>query len=297
MWQNLITERTSNIEFLGHDITRWLDQHLVNILIILIGTWFLRKFGTKLVTQVIHKTVRKDMYPTDTDRKKRIKTLDGLVGAIVRVVAWMIAVFMIINELGINTAPLLASAGVLGLAIGFGAQSLVKDFVSGVFIITEHQYRVGDYISIGTVSGTVEAITIRTTIIRDLDGNVHHVPNGTITVTTNKTNGFSRINEVIIVNHDTPVDLLEHVINHVGEEMTNSPDFKDVIQEQPKFIRLDGFSTDGMRVIVRGQTVDGEQWRVKGELYRRLAKAFEKNDIEIPHQQVDVHQIAKKSKS
>lgn len=297
MWQNFINERVSNIKFLGHEIAHWMNLHLLDIIIILIGCYILRKFGTRLLTQIIHKTVRKDMYPTDIDRKKRIKTLDDLIGTIVRVFSWLIAIFMIVNELGIDTAPLLASAGVIGLAIGFGAQSLVKDFVSGIFIITEHQYRVGDVVKINNVLGTVEAITIRTTIIRELNGDLHHVPNGTITITTNKTMDFGSINEDLTVARNSDMSEVEYVVNHVGEQVAALPELKGMVKDPPHFSSVKGFDASGIVVKILGTTTTGDAWRVRSEFYKRLIKAFEKHNIEVPYQQIDVHQVTHKSKS
>lgn len=296
MWQNFLDKRVDNLEYLGRLIAQWLDLHLVNIIIILIGCYILRKFGTKFISKFIQQTVRRDLYPTETDRKKRIQTLDNLVGGIVRVATWLIATFMIISELGIDTAPLLASAGIFGLAIGFGAQSLVKDFVSGIFIITEHQYRVGDVVEIGQVKGTVEAITIRTTIIRELNGDLHHVPNGSITTTTNKTMDFGSLNEEITVGIDTDINELEHVINHVGEEVAELPELKGMVKEPPHFSSIKGFGPSGIIVKVLGTTSTGDAWRVRSELYKRLAKSFKRHGIEVSYQQITIHE-AKKAKS
>lgn len=294
MLQNFIDQKVSGFQYSGHLIAQWMDQHLVNIIIILIGAYILRKFGTKFISTVMHKTVRHDLFPSEADRKKRIKTLDDLIGAIVRVTTWLIAIFMIVSELGINTAPLLASAGVLGLAIGFGAQSLVKDFVTGIFIITENQYRVGDVVQIGAVKGTVEAITIRTTIVRELNGDLHHIPNGTITVTTNKTMGFGSINEDITVARDTDIAELEHIINHVGEEVAAVPELKNLVKEPPHFSSVKGFDASGIVVKILGKTSTGDAWQVRSEFYKRLVKALEKHGIEVPYQQVTVHSSTKK---
>jgi small conductance mechanosensitive channel len=282
MWQNFLDKRVTNLEYIGHVIAQWLDQHLVNIIIILIGCYILRKFGTKLITRILHQTLRRDLYPTEVDRKKRLKTLDNLTGAVMRAVSWMLATFMIVSELGIDTAPLLASAGVVGLAISFGAQSLVKDFVTGVFIITENQYRVGDIVEINNVIGKVEAITIRTTLIRSLNGNLHHVPNGTITVTTNKTMDYGSLNEEITVSRDTDVNELEYIINHVGEQVAAMAEFKDIVKEAPHFSSVQGLTSSGLTVKILGKTSPGDTWRVKSEMYKRLAKAFEKHHIEMP---------------
>lgn len=297
MLQNFLEKRVDHLQYLGNLIAQWLDQHFLDIIVIIVFCWILRKFGTKFINNVIHKTVRRDLYPTEADRKKRIKTLDNLVAAIMKVITWMIAIFMIISEMGINTAPLLASAGVFGLAIGFGAQSLVKDFVSGIFIITEHQYRVGDVVQIGQVLGTVESITIRTTVIRELNGDLHHVPNGSIVVTTNKTMGFGSINEDITVARNTDISEAEHIVNHVGEEIAALAELKGMVKEAPHLASVKGYDASGVVLKILGKTTTGDAWRVKSEFYKKLFKAFDKHGIEVPYQQMVVHQAPHKSKA
>lgn len=294
MWEEFFTDLSDNAVHVFNLAGSWLDQHLLNILIILAGAYLLRKFGTKLIIKLLHKTIRRDLYPTELDRKKRLQTLDSLTGAGMRVFAWLIASFMIISELGIDTTPLLASASVFGLAIGIGAQSLVKDFVSGVFIISENQYRVGDAVEIGDVDGVVEAITIRTTIIRDLDGDLHHVPNGSITVTTNKTMDFGSINEDVVVARDTDLKALEHIINHVGERLVNEPSLKGFIVEAPYFSQIKGYDKDGIVVKILGKTTAGDSWKVRSELYRHLTKAFKQHDVVVPYGEFTIHQTKKK---
>lgn len=283
MWQNFLKHRVDNLEYLANLITQWMDQHLVNILIILIGAYVLRKFGTKFISRVMHKTIRRDLYPNEADRKKRIQTLDNLINAATKAATFLIATFMIMSELGINTAPLLASAGVFGLALGFGAQSLVKDFVSGIFIITENQYRVGDVVKIGDVEGVVEAISIRTTMVRSLNGDLHHVPNGSIVVTTNRTMNFGSINEDITVAPTTDLKELEHIVNHVGEEVAALPELKNMVKEAPHFSQVKGFNESGIVFKVLGRTSTGDAWLVKSEFYKKLAKAFERHNVEISY--------------
>ncbi len=294
MWESLQQKLSENMTYIGNVMFRWLDLHLINILVILIGAYVARKFTTRFLSRLIKHTVRHDLFPTEFDRKKRVQTLDALVGATVRIAIWVIASIMIISEIGINTGPLLASAGILGVALGFGAQSLIKDFMSGMFIILENQYRVGDVVELSNISGVVEHITIRTTVVRDMDGDLHHIPNGTIQVTTNKTMGFAQINEKFTVALETDIEELEHVINHVGEQLSAHPNFKRHIIEPPHFERIDGYDKDGLVVRVLGKTSPGEQWAIKGALYKALVKAFKKHHIEVPHQQLTIHQ-AKKS--
>ncbi len=282
MWDQLTINVVNSLETIAGLIGDWLDKHLINIFAILLGAWLFRRFGAGIVNRGLRHTIRADLYPTKSDRERRLRTLDSLVGAAMRIGVYIIAAIMLVGEINPSyTTALFASAGVIGVALGFGAQSLIKDFVSGVFIITENQYRVGDIVDLGTASGTVEDVTIRTTILRDLDGNVHHVPNGTIQVTTNKTIGFSRINEDIVVALDTDIDRLEHVINHVGEELSAKPEFKSQILEAPHLASFKGFVPNGMVVKILGKTSAADQWHVRSEMYKLLKKAFDKNNIEL----------------
>jgi len=281
MWDEFIKAIDSNLQEVGKDLGNWLSEHAFNIGVILFGAWIIRHFGSKIIIEALRHTLRTDLYPTQIDREKRLKTLESLVGAVVRVGIYIIATIMIVGELGINTGPLLASAGVLGVAIGFGAQSLIKDLVSGIFIITENQYRVGDTVKLGEVHGVVEGITIRTTILRDLNGHVHHIPNGSISVTTNKTMDYGRINENIVVSIDTDLDRLAHVIDHVGEELAAMPEFHRKIIDPPKMVSVKGFTEAGVSVKILGKTVPADEWRIKSEMYKRLKKAFVANHIDL----------------
>lgn len=289
MTENFAINLNDSFSRLDDQFLQWIELHFVNIIVILIGAWLIRRFASKVISRLFHYTVRPDLYPTKSDREKRIKTLNTLVTAVVRVGVYIVAVIMIIGEINPSyMTALFASAGLIGVALGFGAKDLVKDFTSGIFIITENQYRVGDVIEVSNISGVVEDITIRTTVIRDLDGDLHHIPNGSIVVTTNKTLGFSRVNENILVAYDTDIDRLEHVINHVGETLASDAEFKSKIISPPKFLRIDGFADSGMIVKILGDTMSGEQWAVKGELLRRLKVAFDKNNIELPYPHITV---------
>lgn len=261
----------------------WIGDHLLSILLIILVAHFLKKFGALFISTVVKRTVRQDLFPTESDRKKRIATINSLVNATVGAGVWFIAFVMIINEVGINTAPLLASAGVVGVAIGFGAQNLIKDFMSGIFIIAENQYRVGDFVEIENVSGNVEAITIRTTILRDLNGSVHHIPNGSIVITTNRSMGYGSLNIDVTVDKETDLSLLEEVINKVGEKIAAKPEFVHSILEPPRYQRVTDYSGNGVTVKIIGKTVGGKQLEVKSTLFIELKKAFEKNNISIPY--------------
>lgn len=278
----------------GNMVGQWLDAHAVNIVLILVLTWILHRFGAQGLKRIIARTVRPDLYPTKVDREKRVKTLESLAKAIVRVGVYMIAVILIIGEINPSyTTALFASAGLITVALGFGAKDLVNDFMSGIFIITENQYRVGDVVEIAGVNGTVEDVTIRTTILRDMDGNVHHVPNGDITVTTNKTMGYSRLNEEITFAPKTDIEHVEHIINHVGQQLAAKAAFENKIKEAPHFFAVMGYGPTGTVVKIVAKVTAGDKMEVKSELYKLLDKAFKANGIEVAGSLPTPHHSAK----
>jgi moderate conductance mechanosensitive channel len=260
----------------------WLDQHAVNIIVIIVGAWRVRHFSSTVISRVLTHTVRADLYPTKSDREKRIKTLKTLTKAIARTGVYIIGTVLIIGEINPNYATaLFASLGLLTVALGLGARDMVNDFLSGLFIITESQYRVGDFVELAGVSGTVEAVTIRSTVLRDQNGNVHHIANGDILVATNKTFGYSNLNEDIVVAPDTDLDQLAHIINHVGEEVAAKPELKHKILKAPFFDGLDGYRQGGLVAKVSGTTMASDKYLVRSEFYRLLNKALRKHGIDL----------------
>jgi len=263
-------------------LQQWLGDHAANIFYILLGAWVVRRFGVSLMGTLLARAVPAHAYATKADRDKRVRTLRRLLSAGIRFVVYLIAALLVVGELNPSyMAALFASAGLVTVALGFGAQSLVKDLVSGIFIISENQYRVGDMVTIADVSGTVEDVTIRTTVLRDLDGNVHHVPNGLIEVTTNKTIGYSQLNETIIVDTKTNLETLEQVINKAGQEIGELEVFKSKILEPIRMSTVRGYAQNGLSIVIAGKVVAGEKVAIKSELYKRLHKAFLKHKIHV----------------
>lgn len=275
----------TNRETLFNQPRQWFGEHGLNILIILAGTWLLGKAITTIVNGLLIRAMNNHAFNSDTDRKKRAETLHKLIEAVIRLAIWMIAAVMIVDELGINTAPLLASAGVVGVALGIGAQSFIRDFVSGIFIISENQYRVGDVVELNVsgqpIGGTVEAITVRTTVLRDVNGTRQHVPNGNITVASNKTFGFSRLNEMLVVEQGTSLEKLEKIINDVGKALTADEEIGKMIKKTPIMEQVAGYNERGLAVYIRGTTSPGSQWKVKSELFKRLQVELSKAKIEV----------------
>jgi len=190
--------------------------------------------------------------------------------------------FMMLSDIGLNIAPMIAGVGVVGIAIGFGAQSLVKDIISGLFILLENQYRKGDVVKIADTSGLVEDINLRRTLLRDLDGIVHSVPNGEIAVSSNFTRGYSRVNLNISVGYNEDLDRAIAVINRVGKELAEDPAWSAQILKPPQVLRVDNLGDSGIDIKVVGDTKPIQQWAIMGELRLRIKKAFDQEEIEIP---------------
>jgi len=263
-------------------IVSWLNDNIVAFLYVVV-IFFAAAIATKIVTHVLSKlltrTIREDMYPSKTDRERRIQTLDGIATAIISFVIWTVAVLMIMNVLGVNTAPLLASAGILSVAIGFGAQSLIKDFITGMFIIAENQYRVGDYVEIQNIKGTVKSITMRTTIIRDDDGSIFHIPNGSIIVTGNHTMSNNKLSIELSASTDTDIEQLRKIINKTGLEQAKNSDMVDAIIEPLQFRRVKDISGGAVKVRIHGKVRSGKQDDVRSNYYEALQKELVKNKI------------------
>jgi len=184
---------------------------------------------------------------------------------------------------------LIAGAGVIGIAVGFGGQYLVRDIITGLFIILENQYRVGDAIEISGTAGKVEDITLRKTVLRDLDGIVHHIPNGEIAMVSNMTQGISRINLNIGVGYETDINRLREIIDTVGEELFEDKEFGQGMLEAPKFLRVDDLGDSSVIVKIIGEVRPGMQWSVSGELRKRILETLRKEKIDIPFPQMVVH--------
>jgi small-conductance mechanosensitive channel len=218
----------------------------------------------------------------DIERLKRTDTLAGLIEKTARVIVLIAAFLMGLQALGINIGPLLAGAGVVGLAVGFGAQSLVKDVISGFFILLENLMNVGDVVEIAGQAGLVESINLRITTLRDLSGNVHIIPNGEISVVTNMTKEYSRALLDIGVAYKEDVDQVMEVMRSVGDELAADPKFSGRIIEPMEMLGLDSFGDSSVNIKARIMTRPLEQWNVAREYRRRLKKRFDELGIEIP---------------
>jgi len=259
------------------------------VLAIIIATFIINKFSSVIITRFVRKIVVAKNHSSEEAEEKRENTLIAILVNSERVLIWVVAGMMILSEIGVAIGPLMAAAGVVGIAFGFGGQYLIKDLISGLFIIFENQYRVGDVIKVGDAGGMVEDITLRLTTIRDLDGTVHHIPHGEITKVANLSKEFARINLNIGVSYDSDLERVISVINAVGDEMAQDSKWKEVILSRPQFLRVDDFADSSIEIKILGETKPLKQWEVTGELRKRLKIAFDKEGIEIPFPQRVIH--------
>lgn len=266
------------------DLLKWANSYASNVVLIVIVTALLYYLGSMImegiVKRVLHAT--KPNWP-EKDIEKRQRTLTGLFKNIWRAFVITLGVFSLFNLFfsDVSLAPLFASAGIIGIAFGFGAQSLVQDFLSGLFIISENQYRVGDVIDIEGASGTVERIGIRSTVIRDADGNVHYFPNGMIQHVINKTMDYSMARFSITIHPSSDLEQVTAIINETGEKLAKEMKWKSKIIEAPSFVSIGEFTATSVSMLISGKTQPSDQWSVTGEMRRRLLVELEKNKIEL----------------
>lgn len=267
----------------------WMLEEGWKVLAIIVVTFIINRFFSVIVTKFVRKIVISKNYRSQEAEEKRENTLIKILVNSERVLIWLIAGMMILSEIGVAIAPLLAAAGVVGIAFGFGGQYLIRDLISGLFIIFENQYRVGDVICVGESCGLVEDITLRMTTIRDLDGTVHHIPHGEIKQVANLSKDFSRINLNVGVSYNSDLEKVIEVINKVGDEMSEDSKWKDSILTKPQFLRVDDFADSSIDVKILGETKPLKQWEVTGELRMRLKIAFDREGIKIPFPQRVIH--------
>jgi small-conductance mechanosensitive channel len=217
--------------------------------------------------------------------KKRMDTLDGLGANVLQFFIVIIAGLMVLRSFGLDIGPAIAGLGVVGVAVGFGAQHLVRDYLNGALILIENQFSKGDVIRAAGVSGTVEDFSLRRTTLRDLDGVVHTVPNGEILVASNLTRVWSRINQDVVVAYGTDIDAATTVVDEVGKAMVADPIWKRRVLEAPRVDRVAALGEYGVTLKILGTVRAPDQWAAAGELRKRLLAAFKEHGIEIPRPQ------------
>ncbi len=278
--------KLQNIQF--DDVVSWFSDTGFDIIIAIIVGVIIYYAGKKLLSRLIKQLIKsakhRDWHKKDIE--KRQKTLVQLFATVWRLVVILSVTYAILRAIFGDTisntfAPLFASAGIIGIAVGIGAQSLIRDFLSGVFIISENQYRVGDIVDIEGFSGTVERIGARSTVIRDVDGNVHYFPNGMVQHVINKTMGYSMARFSVAVHPTTDIGDVSDLIDDIGEKLSEEEVWKQKILEAPSFIAIGEFNANSVELIIAGKTQPSDQWSVVSEMRLRLLDAFEEKGIEL----------------
>ena len=263
-------------------IIPWLLSHGIKILFITIGTYILNRFLKHTIEKIVRTAVVSDKYLPKEAEEKREDTLIRIFTWSSRIIILFIATLMILQEFGIPIGPILAGAGIIGIAVGFGGQYFIKDIISGFFFILENQYRVGDVVNFDGTGGLVEDISLRMTTLRDLDGTVYHIPHGEIKKVANLSKDFARINLNIGIAYAANLDHVIKIVNKVGDELSQDPQWKEFIIKPPQFLRVDDFADSSIVIKILGETQPLKQWEVTGELRKRIKIAFDNEGIEIP---------------
>jgi small conductance mechanosensitive channel len=256
----------------------WLLTSGIRIAVILILMFIAMKIAKALTFRVL----RRKSKVSDPELIKRIDTVGGVIAGLLTVAILIMAMVMILGEFGISIGPILAGVGIVGVALGFGAQHLVKDVINGIFILLDDQIRIGDVVEVAGKAGVVEKVNLRLTVLRDLAGNVHYVNNGNIGVVTNMTKDYSRYVFEIGVAYRESFDEVVEVVKQVDEEIRSDPQFADDILEPIEILGLDKFADSAVIIKARVKTRPIKQWSIGREYNRRLKQRFDEKGIEIP---------------
>jgi small-conductance mechanosensitive channel len=264
------------------EILFWLKTSGLRIGVIAVGSFLLIRF-LRAVADRIPRLMPAGQEPIATEREKRAHTVASLLRTAGTTLVVIAAGMMAFREIGLDITPLIAGAGVAGLAIGFGAQGLIKDVLAGFFILLEDQFHVGDVIQAAGVSGQVEQMTLRLTIVRDLQGTVHFIPNGEIKVASNLTKEWSRAVLEIGVGYEEDVDRVIAVLTEVGRSLADDEGFGKMLLEAPQVLGVEGLTDSQVTIRILAKTLPLKQWEVAREFRRRIKARFDREGIQTPY--------------
>jgi len=263
-------------------VALWMLSHGIRILFVVVA-FFITRSALHAIIGRLERLVQDEDPGRLSEAEKRAQTLGRILRSTATVLLAVMGTMMILREIGMDIGPLIAGAGVAGIAVGFGAQSLVKDVITGFFILLEDQVRVGDVVQAGGVSGLVESMNLRTIVLRDLDGRVHVVPNGEIKIVSNLTKGWSRAVIDLGIGMSENVDDVVRLLKEIGEAMRREPQFATAMVEPVEVYAIEGFGESDVKIRMLAKTLPLRQWDVGRELRRRIKIAFDERGIEIPY--------------
>jgi small conductance mechanosensitive channel len=281
-----------------NDAVEWIEgltseygPELIGTAIVILGAvvvvWLAKRAIRRWSASVDRRYISSDDH-TAREKGQRLVTLTSVMVILLRITVWVIVILTVMGIWGIPMAPFVAAAATIGIAIGFGAQDLVKDVIAGFFILVEDQFGIGDVVSISGVSGTVMDITLRTTVLRDLEGNEYHVPNGHIVVTTNMTQGFAQLVADIGVSYDTDVDEAMAVILDEATAMAEDPGWSEAFLAPPEMLGVNSLDDSSVEIRLVAMVIPEERWAVRREFNRRIKNRLDAEGIEIPYNHMKV---------
>ena len=272
----------------GDFVDRWSYEVLASV-VVLIGAlvvwWLFRRLGHKTVDRMIG---RRDDDAAGTDDVQRINTLWRVLQTVGAVLIIVVVVLTIMMIWGLPIGPLVAVGGAVGVAVGFGAQSFVRDVIAGFLIVAEHQYSIGDVVRIADVSGEVQTIRLRTTVLRDLDGNVHHVPNGAITVASNYTQEYSQVVVDVNVAYGQDIDEAIAVISDEAGQFAADPEWENFFMDVPQLLGVEALADSSVKIRALLRVDPAARWTARREFLRRVKNRLDREGIEIPYQHLTV---------
>jgi small conductance mechanosensitive channel len=287
------------ISLMGQDVTPalaimgiWFREHGIRIFIIIGLAYVILHLFSALIPRLIamSTTATRKGRQTRGELDKRIRTLSRIITQIFAIIIFLITSLMILSEIGIDITSILAGLGIVGIAVGFGAQYLVRDLIAGFFVYLENQYNIGDVIKVGDIAGGVEEISIRRTILRDLDGARHIIPHGEVRVLSNLTQDWSRAHINLDVAYKEDLDRVMALMKNTWETMAGDPNWTPFMKvKTPWLLRVDAFGNSGITIKMVGETQPIKQWDVMGEFRRRIKKVFDEEGIEIPWPHVKLY--------
>lgn len=271
------------LDLTRHDFGDWLDVHGAAVLgalaLALAAMLLIRIF----VPHALRPAVERQMAGRpELEVRRRVETLASVIVRSAQVVLIALALFTILPEFGLDIRPVLAGVGITGIALGLGAQSLVRDTLNGIFILSENQYARGDVVTVAGVTGTVEDVTLRRTIVRDIDGVIYSVPNSSVIVAANFTRDPSRVRVTIPVSPGSDLSLVRRVADEVGAALAQDPEHAGDVLQPPRYTRIDSIDANGVAVQVSGSVRAGSQWEIAGVLRAQLLEAFQRAGIKTP---------------
>lgn len=283
------TSYVTDPEF-ARSLLNWFLSSGLRILLIIVVTFVILKIIYRLINGLESRiAARSGAFDSALETGRRLTTITSLLKHLVFIILFGIAAMIVLREIGVDIAPIIAGAGIMGLAVSFGAQNLVRDIISGFFMIMEDQVRVGDVAVVNGTGGTVEELNFRTIVIRDLEGTVHVFPNGAVTELSNKSKGWSRYVIDMGVAYKENVDHVMEVMKQLGKELSEDKDFGPLILEPLEVLGVDNFGSSEVVIKCMVKTRPLKQWEVGRELRRRIKNKFDELGIEIPFPHMSVY--------